>query len=1187
MNQCDRWVGGKRVGVPPATADGPRDPQGAAAERLLWGAGALSAVLCCLALPPQSAWAGPGIFINDGTDDGCLWTYEAPGTSPIGYFSGIADPAAAQAAGPNAATTFALPTNSQLGGVAQNLCGSGDRHTQTTRALFYRSGSGLGANALSLGGDLFVNSGNLGLANTLGNSSMRIGSLSTLSVTNSGARSIAIGNGGLRATSATGEDAIAIGSDTTASGLGAVALGLRTTAAGEQSTIIGPNAGGGSQAGNTFQVAIGASAGLNVNGTGNAAVGPSSGGTVVGNSNSAYGVNAGRNVTGSANTAVGANSGQTTAGTNNLALGTTVGTNVSGDANTAIGQNSGRFVNGFNNIAIGSSSGSGSSAAVFRANRTTAIGNGATAYGNDAIALGSGATAGVAGQNNTNINGIAIGNGARAVGNQSISIGTGNVVNGARSGAIGDPSIINGSDSYSVGNNNTLATNNTFALGNNIATTIGNDVLLGNGSASYASGAATAGTAAYASSTQGGITYSYAGGAAPGTVVSVGNASSQGRVQNVAAGAVSASSTDAINGSQLFAAQSAIGNLAASAADHLGGGAAVNADGSLSAPSYSVAGGAYNNVGDALDAQDTVVTALGNSVAGGLGGTSSYDAATGTLTTGLQVGGTTYNNVNDALNDLETAATAGWNLSAQGAGQSNVAAGSATGANVDLNNGDGNIVVSKSTTSNDVRFDLADDIAIDSVTLGSTVLDASGLVVANGPSLTTAGIDAGGLPITNVAAGVDPTDAVNVSQLNSTIAANSTGYYAVNSSGGGNAANDGATGADAIALGKDVQAAGDRSVALGLGAQAAQANSVALGAGATTSAAVAVAGITLQGNTYSYAGSAPVGVLSVGSAGQERQIQHVAAGQVSATSTDAVNGSQLHATHQAVQLVGDRVMAIEGDITAIAGNLTSIQGDITDVGNRVTVLEGALGSAVNYDSRIASLEAGTSGAFQVNPAGGSGAPPQATGANAAAGGHNAVASGSNSTALGNDALASGSSSTAIGQGARATHDNSVALGQGSATTVGAQAGYAAAYVGASQSTGEVNIGGRTLTGLAPGAAGTDAVNVNQLRAGVDHAVAQSGSYTDQRVGELRNALWTIDRGYRGATASAMAMAALPQAYLPGKSMLSMAVGGYQSESGIAIGLSGITDNGRYVYKVQASGNTARHWGVSVGAGVQW
>ncbi|HET6783300.1 MAG TPA: YadA-like family protein, partial [Pseudoxanthomonas sp.] len=104
---------------------------------------------------------------------------------------------------------------------------------------------------------------------------------------------------------------------------------------------------------------------------------------------------------------------------------------------------------------------------------------------------------------------------------------------------------------------------------------------------------------------------------------------------------------------------------------------------------------------------------------------------------------------------------------------------------------------------------------------------------------------------------------------------------------------------------------------------------------------------------------------------------------------------------------------------------------------------------------------------------------------------------------------------------------------------------------------------------------------------VNSAVSQANQYTDSRLAELDNDVWTMERNYRGATSSAMAMAGLPQAYLPGKSMLSVGFGGYQGEYGMAFGLSGITENGRYVYKASASGNTSRDWGFSVGAGIQW
>ena len=165
------------------------------------------------------------------------------------------------------------------------------------------------------------------------------------------------------------------------------------------------------------------------------------------------------------------------------------------------------------------------------------------AYGKFAAAVGYQAKA-------SGTNAIAFGRGAEATAENAISIGTGNKVSGKNSGAIGDPSIITGNNSYSVGNNNTVSTNNTFVLGNNVTQTVDNSVFLGNNAAS--TGVHT---------TANGGNYTYAGMNDAGVsgvsdvvgVVSVGKEGETRQIQNVAAGVVSATSTDAINGSQLYA----------------------------------------------------------------------------------------------------------------------------------------------------------------------------------------------------------------------------------------------------------------------------------------------------------------------------------------------------------------------------------------------------------------------------------------------------------------------------------------------------------------------------------------------------------------------------------------------------------------------------------------------------------
>jgi hypothetical protein len=633
----------------------------------------------------------------------------------------------------------------------------------------------------------------------------------------------------------------------------------------------------------------------------------------------------------------------------------------------------------------------------------------------------------------------------------------------------------------------------------------------------------------------------------------------------------------------------------------------------------------------------TSTTSIG-ATAINVGGTIVLNGATGTIgglsnttfdPTGITSGQAA---TEDQLKQVSDVATAGWNVTDAAGSTANI------GPNGKVTfTGDSNLDVAQTGVDGEgvVAVTLNKNLDLGStgsVAIGNTLLNNNGLTLVGGPSITTAGIDAGGSRIINVAAGVDGTDAVNVDQMGDAIEAGRTRYYSVNSTGGGNEANDGATGADAIAAGRDAEADGDQAVAMGVGAVAAGTGSLALGAGANAQAANSLAfgngAVATHGNSIAmgagsattvgaqanyqgaYVGnSSSTGEMNLGG----RQVTGVAAG---SAATDAVNVSQLNAgvasavgdskqyTDTQIGVVNTRIDGIDNRVTTIEGDLIDIRGDITDIRNDVVDIQGDI---TNLDGRMTSVEGdirnanqvagttaakvtdieyGADGMFQVSQTGDL-VKPLPTGQNAVAGGNGAMASGTNSTALGNQAVASGANSTAIGQGAVASHDNSVALGQGSKTTVGAQTGYNAAYVGSSTSTGEVNIGGRTMTGVAAGIAGTDATNVNQLTAGVNQAITSANQYTDARIGKVEDDLWQLDRGYRSATAAAMAMAGLPQAYLPGKSMLSMAFGGYQSEYGMALGLSGITDNGRWVYKAQASGNTMRDWGFSVGAGLQW
>ncbi len=150
---------------------------------------------------------------------------------------------------------------------------------------------------------------------------------------------------------------------------------------------------------------------------------------------------------------------------------------------------------------------------------------------------------------------LAIGTGAQAKGIRSISIGAGNVVSGNNSGAIGDSTTIIGSGSYSVGNNNNISVDNTsvdntFVLGSGVTANVADSVYLGKGSTASAKATAQTGGA---TGEVNDVTYGNFAGAKSNGTVTVGAVGTERRVQNVAAGLVTATSTDAINGSQLYA----------------------------------------------------------------------------------------------------------------------------------------------------------------------------------------------------------------------------------------------------------------------------------------------------------------------------------------------------------------------------------------------------------------------------------------------------------------------------------------------------------------------------------------------------------------------------------------------------------------------------------------------------------
>lgn len=187
-------------------------------------------------------------------------------------------------------------------------------------------------------------------------------------------------------------------------------------------------------------------------------------------------------------------------------------------------------------------------------------------------------------------------------------------------------------------------------------------------------------------------------------------------------------------------------------------------------------------------------------------------------------------------------------------------------------------------------------------------------------------------------------------------------------------------------------------------------------------------------------------------------------------------------------------------------------------------------------------------------------------------GSNARAEGQGSAAVGADAQASASRSTAMGAGAEAGAANSVALGAG-------------AHASRADSVAVGSAGReRQVTQVAGATQGTDAVNLRQasrLSSGAGaQSLRQANAYTDRRVGQLSQDVYA-------GIASAMAMAGLPAASSPGKSMLAMATAVYENQPAVAVGLSARSNSGRWTYSATGTGTARGDYGVNLGLGYHW
>ena len=365
--------------------------------------------------------------------------------------------------------------------------------------------------------------------------------------------------------SATGTNAYAVVDNAVADGLSAIAIGAQSEAKGERTIAVGQLA----KATATNAVAIGFRASS-----------PKESSTAVGfdaHTDGEYATAYGTMTQAMANNAT--------------AIGH--GANALGEGATALGTKS--MAKKIGGTAVGTNANS-------LGEYSSAFGNGAIAEGKNATALGYGAKAEGASASATGVQSVASGeaavaNGyvARATSKYSTALGSSVTVTGASSVGVGSVSTVSGAAAGSVGFRNTVAQANTYVMGNNITSSQANSVILGAGSADRAA-------TVERTATVNGLKYSdFAGAGAPGNgVVSVGAVGKERQLINVASGKIASNSTDAINGSQLYAAMNTVGNVASTTAGIFGGDAQVASDGKLTMTNIGTTG--ENTIHDAIKA---------------------------------------------------------------------------------------------------------------------------------------------------------------------------------------------------------------------------------------------------------------------------------------------------------------------------------------------------------------------------------------------------------------------------------------------------------------------------------------------------------------------------------------------------------------------------------------------------------
>ena len=958
-------------------------------------------------------------------------------------------------------------------------------------------------------------------------------------------------------------------------------------------------------------------------------------------------------------------------GKNSIAIGPNAHTTSTSNSSLAIGHGAKTSADG--TIALGLNSHADDTAAV-------SIGNGSQANKVSSVALGTNAQAGDDYTVSIGVNskatagwGVALGGYAEAAktglafGYQAKATGVQDAI------ALGSFANATGANAMALGDHSTAAVANSVALGHD--SVAGSNTF--NDSSDHATFKNDGGTDTN-------VTFQAGLGSNAGGAVSVGKEGFERQIQNVAAGRLSATSTDAVNGSQLYTVLNNSGfNVQENGKDksRINNNGVVNfKDGNLTTA----------NVTDTENG--TIVK---------------FDVNTTNITTDA-AGNATAENPNNlaTAGDVTSAINKVRNMPLTFAGDTGKDVERKLGEKVNLVGGvtdkaklsDGNIgVVADGTDKLEIK--LAKDIKVDSVKAGDTTINKDGLKIAGGPSVTKDGINAGNKKITGVEAGTADTDAVNVSQLNKAVNAAKTEVVA-----GKNTKVDKTTGPngesiytiDAVDTSASVTSesgalkvktgtptldkAGNTTVTnydidlsdktkedIGKGVDAhntvtkkgltftgdsGSTNVEKLGStvaingddNITTEAegdkvtvklnkdiivdSVKAGDTTINNDGLKIAGGPSITKDGINAAGNK--ISNVKDGDVSKDSKDAVNGSQLY---EVKELAGKGWNATatkkEGSTGEVSGTKVAnvapgatvnyIAGDnikLEQNGINFTISTTENLKAKNVTATTINLGEGDN-STPITVVSGKDAAPNLDGKTP-----NRMNFGGETVATLSDGLKFGANVGDVygaklnsqinvkgadsntnwsefdgGDNVMTNIDKSGNIRVGIKKNLKVESVTANKFTagdtvidsngvtiknGPSMTKNGIDAGNKQITNVAPGriaADSTDAVNGSQL-----HEVKAD---MNNKINHLNGQVNKLGKRVNAGTASALAASQLPQAYIPGKSMVSVAAGNYQGQNAVALGMSRISDNGKIIIRLAGTSDTQGKVGVAVGAGYHW